>query len=90
MDLPCTILDSADFLPFPSFSLISTHETVLSFFSSIDDESDCLVEVDVRDGWRVESERAADTALGLASRRLGRLKVMFDVVWSLTLEGCAD
>jgi len=43
------------------------------------EESDCLVEVDDRDGWRVDSEGALDIAAGLASRRLGRLDVMLVV-----------
>jgi hypothetical protein len=50
--------------------------TWASFFSSIEDKSDCLVEVEDRDGWRVESDRGFDTAAGLASRRLGKLKVI--------------
>ena len=79
VDLPCTILESVDLLALLPFSLTSAHEAWASFFSSIEDESDCLVEIDDRDGWRVESEWTFDTAAGLASRRLGRLKVIFVV-----------
>ena len=60
------------------FSFASAHVTWASF-SSMKEESDCLVEVDDRDGWRVDSEGALDIAAGLASRRLGRLDVMLVV-----------
>jgi hypothetical protein len=40
------------------------------------EESDCLVEVEDRDGWWVDSEEALGIAEGLVSRRLGRLNVM--------------
>ena len=36
--------------------------------------------VDDRDGWGVDSEEALDIAAGLASRRLGRLNVMFGLI----------
>ena len=89
MDSPCTILERVDFLALLSFSFTSAHETWASFFSSTDDESECLVEVDDREGWRVESERAFDTTAGLASRTLGRLKVMLVVVGS-SVEVCMN
>lgn len=59
-----------DFLALVSFSLTSARVTWASFWSSIEDESDCLVEVECRDGWRVEFAPVAGAA------RLGRLKVM--------------
>ena len=37
------------------------------------------VEVEDRDGWRVDSEEVLDIAAGLASRRLGKLDVMLVV-----------
>jgi hypothetical protein len=43
------------------------------------EESDCLVEVEDRDGWQVDSEEALDIAAGLVLRRLGRLNVMLIV-----------
>jgi hypothetical protein len=82
--LPCASLESADFFALLSFSFASTHATWASFFSSIEDESDCLVEVEDRDSWRGESGRAVETGVGLASRRLGRLKV---ILWTVVLEG---
>ena len=81
LNLPCAILERVDFLALLSFSLTSAHETRASFFSSIEDESDCVVETDDRVGWRVELDRALDTAAELGSRRLGSMKVILVDVW---------
>jgi len=73
--IACTTLESLDVFALLLFSLTSAHVTWASF-SSMKEESDCLVEVEDRDSRGVDSEEALDVAEGLASRRLGRLDVM--------------